>query len=258
MPHQELVWRVTAYPAPGSGVFCGVAALSFANATKNSTSKLSQPCSWTLVPGAFPGTWVGNLGSHAALTLPAVALIDPRTSETAVSTRSAGGAPSGPLGIGVRHDPEFALPKSIHGRTTVGGYVGSRLSPKANIREHDKPTYAFPYASTRCRRKSDRHADVCHLGILATSNKGELGKAVCEKHRLRVNRTDCLFDCLSGFSSDDLLGVLLIKGHLSFWRSSAGPDDHGDVSIRGRCGEVAAYPIDVIICIHHGSMGCSH
>ena len=101
-------------------------------------------------------------------------------------------------------------------------------------------------------------ADVCHLGILATSNKGELGKAVCEKHRLRVNRTDCLFDCLSGFSSDDLLGVLLIKGHLSFWRSSAGPDDHGDVSIRGRCGEVAAYPIDVIICIHHGSMGCRH
>ena len=88
--------------------------------------------------------------------------------------------------------------------------------------------------------------------------RGELGKAVCEKHRLRVNRTDCLFDCLSGFSSDDLLGVFLIKGHLSFWRSSAGPDDHGDVSIRGRCGEVAAYPIDVIICIHHGSMGCSH
>ena len=40
MPHQELVWRVTACPAPGFGVLRGAAALSFANATGTEESQV--------------------------------------------------------------------------------------------------------------------------------------------------------------------------------------------------------------------------
>ena len=42
MPHQELVWRVTACPAPGSGVLRGAAALSFANATAEAKERKAE------------------------------------------------------------------------------------------------------------------------------------------------------------------------------------------------------------------------
>ena len=42
MPHQELVWRVTACPAPGSGGLRGAAALSFANATAEAKERKAE------------------------------------------------------------------------------------------------------------------------------------------------------------------------------------------------------------------------
>ena len=42
MPHQELVWRSTAYPAPGSGVLCGATALAFADATAEAKEEKTE------------------------------------------------------------------------------------------------------------------------------------------------------------------------------------------------------------------------